>query len=489
MGPEAAGCDRGMHVCSKCLGSHPYAQCPQKPGLGAEEDASAVPRTTERVGNHIQRFFSLEVFCGAAGITAALKRIGLKASFGIDSTLYAVRKGPVIRLDLSTESAQHLLFRVLQSSRLLIVWIAPPCGTASRARELPLPNCKYQPPVLRTDEFPDRLTNLAPHLLQRLAKANAMYDLAAAVCVLCAQNNVAWITENPVDSLFWRTFMLWGQVHQQCVLPCMSIIMRACMGLNARSQLCWHAKGFLKSAGFASSARASTNTSHGVWNLSPKSLPQSSFRFPRHGQSQAAPTDLKGPQMIGPHFLPENTRVLSMQPDTEGVEVALPANKCSFGIPWTPEEFIKEAAARGHPNSLSLAIPPELKSAIWNLATSSPEQIAQFRAAFFKKWMNKASDLHEQEIALKESMDPELKKIVANKKILIFEGVIAEYGISDKDAPKILSEGVDMAGRIPASDDLPKQFFPATIPEEELDALGPVLTTRLPYHEQRPQEN
>ena len=167
--------------------------------------------------------------------------------------------------------------------------------------------------------------------------------------------------------------------------------------------------------------------------------------------------------MIGPHFLLEHTRVLSMQPDTEGIEVALPANKCSFGIPWALDEFIQEAARRGHPNSLSLAVPPELKSVIWKLATSSPEQIAQSRASFFKKWMNKASELHEQEIALKDSMDPELKKIVLNKKILIFESMISEYEIADKEAPKILSEGVDMAGRIPTSDNLPKQFFPATV--------------------------
>ena len=28
---NATECDRGMHVCSKCLGSHSYNQCPQKP--------------------------------------------------------------------------------------------------------------------------------------------------------------------------------------------------------------------------------------------------------------------------------------------------------------------------------------------------------------------------------------------------------------------------------------------------------------------------
>ena len=89
--------------------------------------------------------------------------------------------------------------------------------------------------------------------------------------------------------------------------------------------------------------------------------------------------------------------------------------------------------------------------------------------------MNKASELHEQELDLKESMDPELKKIVQDKKIIIFEQMISEHQIADKEAPKILSEGVDMAGRIPSSDNLPRQFFPATVPEEDLEALGPVL--------------
>ena len=58
---------------------------------------------------------------------------------------------------------------------------------------------------------------------------------------------------------------------------------------------------------------------------------------------------------------------------------------------------------------------------------------------------------------------------------MIFEHMILEYDIADEDAPKILSEGVDMFGRIPASDNLPKQFFPATVPEKDLEALSPIL--------------
>ena len=503
------------------------------------------PETLTRVGRRQCDYPANDgIFCGSAGITAEMKRIGLRASFGIDSTLHAVRKGPVIRLDLSTESSQHLLFRMLQSSRLLIVWVAPPCGTASRAREIPLPNCNHQPPVLRTDSSPDGLENLEPHLLLRIARANAMYDLTAAVCILCTQNKVAWITENPSNSLFWRTSM-WQQVHQQCnplyvhhhacvygsqrkkstVLACQGIpqikrICKQCDGQHLHLQ--WGIESTTQR--FATALEVSYPhklcqevaacvqdyaTSQGIQIL-PQDLAQASDTpqadddcsraFASQGTTKlrlpqlmpeykqilhvCLPAEvcvwplksyLQGPRVIGPHFLPENTRVLSMQPDTEGVEVALPANKCTFGIPWTPHKFIKEAALRGHPNSLSLAIPPELKSAIWSLATSPPDQVAQLRAAFFKKWMNKASELHEQELGLKESMDPELKKIVQNKKIIIFEQMINEYQIADKEAPKILSEGVDMAGRIPASDNLPRQFFPATVPEEDLEALGPVL--------------
>ena len=39
-------------------------------------------------------FFGLKIFAGSAGLTAALKSIGLRGSFGIDSVLYKVRLGP-----------------------------------------------------------------------------------------------------------------------------------------------------------------------------------------------------------------------------------------------------------------------------------------------------------------------------------------------------------------------------------------------------------
>ena len=247
-----------------------------------------------------------------------------------------------------------------------------------------------------------------------------MYNLAAAVCILCTQNKVAWITENSGNSLFWRTSM-WQQVHQQCNPlyvhhhACMygsqskKSTVLACQGIPQVKQICKQCDGqhlHLQWGVESTTQRFATAlevsyphklrqevatcvqdyaASQGIQIL-PQDLAQASDAqqaeddrsraFASQGTTKlrlpqlmpeykqilhvCLPAEvcvwplksyLQGPHMIGPHFLPENTRVLSMQPDTEGVEVALPASKCTFGIPWTPDEFIKEAALRGHPNS------------------------------------------------------------------------------------------------------------------------------------------
>ena len=48
-------------------------------------------------------------------------------------------------------------------------------------------------------------------------------------------------------------------------------------------------------------------------------------------------------------------------------------------------------------------------------------------------------------------------------------------GVNDTEAPKLLSEGVDLTGEIPVSNDLPRRYAPASVHEDELEALAPVL--------------
>ena len=134
-----------------------------------------------------------------------MRQLGLSACFGIDNFLVPSRTGPVIRLDLSLKASQHLVFQILNSDQLVFVWMAPPCGTASRAREIALSNAQPGPRPLRSDEFPDGILGLQEHDAHRVQKANELYQFVTQICVVCTQKGLSWAVEFPFSSLFWRT--------------------------------------------------------------------------------------------------------------------------------------------------------------------------------------------------------------------------------------------------------------------------------------------
>ena len=175
---------------------------------------------------------------------------------------------------------------------------------------------------------------------------------------------------------------------------------------------------------------------------------------------------------IGDVLLPPHTRVLADDPSTEGRS---DLRKVTVGIPWKPQEFVAEAARRGHPKELLSSLPPELHETILFLASSRDHEIIETRSAFFRKWLTKASELHSEETSLKESLDQDFRKVVASKKILLFEKMVSEYELPDRECPSILKEGVDLAGKVPVSNDLPKHFTPPSMHVDDLDALIPVL--------------
>ena len=79
----------------------------------------------------------IEIFCGSARLTASLKEVGLKDSFGVDHKLdKAVATAK--RLDLTEKTDQLVLLQWLQSPLVVGIFLAPPCGTCSLARNIKL---------------------------------------------------------------------------------------------------------------------------------------------------------------------------------------------------------------------------------------------------------------------------------------------------------------------------------------------------------------
>ena len=101
-----------------------------------------------------------ELFSGSSRVTACLRKLGL-AAHGVDHKHVDSAACTPLIADLTTQDGQDLAMFWLCNPLLSAVFAAPPCGTCSRARDIPVSNAAGEPlpaPVpLRSASFPDGL--------------------------------------------------------------------------------------------------------------------------------------------------------------------------------------------------------------------------------------------------------------------------------------------------------------------------------------------
>ncbi len=107
---------------------------------------------------------------------------------------------------------QAVLYHLLRCGRLQFAHLAPPCGTASRAREKPLPAHILklgvkEPQPLRSSQYPMGLPGLEDEDAIRVAAANELYTFTAAFAAECHLLHVLFFFENPKRSYMWETPM------------------------------------------------------------------------------------------------------------------------------------------------------------------------------------------------------------------------------------------------------------------------------------------
>ena len=153
------------------------------------------------------RPFILEVFSGSARLTRSFRNAGLDA-WGIDwKGGKLIPESPaIILLNLTVASDLAAFQRLLRHPDLIYVHFAPPSGTCSRARGIPLADGRAGPPPLRSETFPLGLPNLAadhPRELPRVDSANTLYKIVCDAALFLITRGVLWSIENPRDSLLW----------------------------------------------------------------------------------------------------------------------------------------------------------------------------------------------------------------------------------------------------------------------------------------------
>ena len=110
-------------------------------------------------GASLEDCLIVEIFAGSSRATAALKQLGLKSSFGVDKARSKNAMSTVVIADLTTPEGEELLMSWLNMPNVVGIFLAPPCGSASRARQIPLTrkfgSKRNGPRPLRTDQFPN----------------------------------------------------------------------------------------------------------------------------------------------------------------------------------------------------------------------------------------------------------------------------------------------------------------------------------------------
>ena len=125
-------------------------------------------------------------------------------SVGVDHIAHKHLIAPLVRLDLVPDSGFSLLMELISNPNCMYVHFAPPCGTASRARDIQR-HGQRMPARSRSDEHPDGLPDLEPSLKARLEAANILYEVTAKAVKACVDVGKLVSVENPGRSYFWQT--------------------------------------------------------------------------------------------------------------------------------------------------------------------------------------------------------------------------------------------------------------------------------------------
>ena len=103
-----------------------------------------------------------------------------------------------VRLDLADDACVDICCDAIQSGVIQVVTAAIPCGTASRARDLP-----NGPPPLRSLDHPYGLPSLAGLNKVRVEKANSIYANAGRILSFANSFDCIALAKNPDRAYTW----------------------------------------------------------------------------------------------------------------------------------------------------------------------------------------------------------------------------------------------------------------------------------------------
>ena len=157
-------------------------------------------------GQKLNGMYAIELFAGTARVTKCLKQNCFQA-MAFDRTSKRSEGQVILEADLSNkeEVSSFIDFVRLKASQISFIHMAPPCGTASRARGKRLTFLRAhhikEPMPLRDESFPDGFHWLSGSDKVRTEVANILYENTVLIARTANEFAIAFCIENPSNSL------------------------------------------------------------------------------------------------------------------------------------------------------------------------------------------------------------------------------------------------------------------------------------------------
>ena len=176
------------------------------PTLKAQRDERVGSRTGSKFHNmSVQDIIIIEICAGSARLTRAARTAGFR-DLAIDHTDSRSCGVDICTFDLTGAAQLSDLLEYIRrdADRIALIWVAPPCGTASRARERPIPGFNDCPKPLRSNSKPDGVDNLKGLDKYKVEVANQLYQAVLEIAECAIQLDFCVAIENPTNSHYWN---------------------------------------------------------------------------------------------------------------------------------------------------------------------------------------------------------------------------------------------------------------------------------------------
>ena len=463
----------------------------------------------------------------------ALSKAALQAGLRVVSIDHEVVQpfAPMVVLDLTTKSGTHILWDVLEAPGLEAIHLGLPCGTCSRARELPIPASLRkagvpEPPPLRSAQYPLGLPNLALHHQRRVSSANALYRLAIEILVWCSEHGVVISIENPANSWLWAALVALALEHSEAAARALGrltmVLFHACCHGSTRRK---HT-GWLSTPGVYEQLMATCQNDHphepwGVkWQAGSWVFDTSAEAHYPHLLAQRAAACLiryltsKGLTIQKPlrlhdmstavqgkqtkkhrPLVPEYHRVVELPssspapvnskqlpPHFKGGEVSEEdmqdvdnaknpsEQKVRYGIYHTPKQFLSMAEGVKHPMDTTEHLEGVTKWALDFVFRYPPHVVKLERRKNLLQAKLLATKMMDEEKALHEGLPWPVKKVLEGKNLLLWKALLERYEYDDLAVTSCMMEGVKLVGMPDSPPCYPAMLRPATLVLEDLQS-------------------